>query len=162
MTKRILVLDDDESRHDWFRDEFANGHRQHVWTAEQAIWALRDPGGWDLVSLDHDLEMSHPAVLINGIHRPSYDLTEHAGLGVATYIGDSVPMFPWCGRCRFVIHSWNPAGARAMYDAISGAGLAVSYEPYRWREDRDWTRRFYRRAWPNPAERPPLPWEVEP
>lgn len=157
---RILILDDDNERHDWFRDEFARDQRQHVWTVAEALWALSGPEGWDMVSLDHDLDLSHPALKVNGIHRPTYDIESHTGLSVAKYIASAVPAMPWCGTCRFVVHSWNPAGARLMYDAIASAGLAVFYEPWQWRNDRNWCRRWYERAWPNPAERPALPWEA--
>lgn len=148
---RVLILDDDAERHTWFRswpgqiDVAAEQH--HVWTADQAVWALRDPRGWDIVSLDHDLDESHD----------NYDPEQHAGLRVAQAIADSVPNLPWAKDCRFIIHSWNPEGARAMYDALAGAGLRVTYAPFRWIGMLETARRMYDFAFPE-ADRPSPPW----
>lgn len=146
--KRILILDDDNDRHDWFRGEYPRAYRQHVWTVKQALWALEDPKGWDTVFLDHDLEFSHPT---------EYDPDTESGLVVANYIARL--KVGWSPRCKFVIHSWNPERSRLMYDVLVDSGLDVCYNPFRWRDDREWTRKFYRRAWPEVSLRPSLPWE---
>ncbi len=154
---RILILDDDDERHDWFRASwkphpYGVVHSLHVWTARHALWGLRDPRGWDIVTLDHDLDHSH---------KHHYDERMHSGFRVAKAIADSADSLARAKDCRSIIHSWNPLGARAMYDAIAGAGPRVEYAPWRWDDMRESVGRMFRHAWPNPAERPPLPWEAK-
>lgn len=152
MFDRILVLDDDPERHAWYRRRYPGA--VHVWRAEEALWHVQDPRGWDEITLDHDLDLSYQEEHL------SYQEEHHSGLVVAEALAKSVEAVPWLRRCRLTIHSWNPRGARAMFDALEGAGLSPRYLPWRWEDDREWCRKWYRRAWPNPAERPALPWEV--
>ena len=56
--RRVLVLDDDEKRHDWFREQAdaLNWELHHAWTVAEAIESL-NRNDFDLVFLDHDLEI---------------------------------------------------------------------------------------------------------
>ncbi len=51
---RILILDDREVRHDYFRDLYKDHNLTHVYTSKECIEQLQT-NSFDVVSLDHDL-----------------------------------------------------------------------------------------------------------
>ena len=109
---RILILDDDECRHDVFRRVLADAERVHVYTAKQAIEALSSER-FDLVCLDHDLDLLSESLL-----EPPGD-----GLEVARFIADHMPVDKV--PRQVLVHSWNPCGARAMVDTLKAASVPV-------------------------------------
>ena len=109
---RILVLDDDARRHEWF-DAHIGGH-DAVRSASDARSALQDNPRYDLVFLDHDLAEDYsivPAVWCDD------------GRTVAQFIA-SMP----AGRRPVMahIHSSNWGGACEMEAILRAAGVTVT------------------------------------
>jgi len=115
----MLILDDDEDRHEEFRRVFHNVARKHVYTAAQAIRALRNSPPFDLVCLDHDLEKS--AELIN-VRDPGN------GTQVALFINQRLD--PDHYPRRVLIHSKNPVRPSRMAALISAVGIPVTVKPF--------------------------------
>lgn len=125
MTIRILVLDDDQSRHDEFCHRFSEAGMPivdvHVETAAEAIAELRDAKkAFDLVFLDHDLG-GRVNVSIND-----------AGTGseVARFLAANPEVYHRHGA--FVVHSFNLLGAANMIRLIGSA----THEPGCWTKER--------------------------
>ena len=100
--KKVFILDDDEYRLFEFRQIHEGSNVVTVKTAQEAIDILSKDIDYDLISLDHDL---------GGEVYCSSEL-ENSGYRVAKYLsGKDV-------KCKIVIHSWNPAGAKRMHDLL--------------------------------------------
>jgi hypothetical protein len=105
---KILFLDDDQTRHNFFRDWCQEkGHMDvtHVFTADGAAEALA-ADTFDLIFLDHDLG------------------EEHYG-AVGEKPGDGTGLARWMSKewdypegTRIVVHSWNHSGAARMMDHL--------------------------------------------
>lgn len=113
---RILVLDDEQVRHDEFARRWATYERVHVKTVGEAIEAL-EGGKFDVATLDHDLEdfvcLPYPVEL--------------TGLDVARYIAR---MPPEKRPNQVVVHSWNPVGAANMVNALQDGGIHAVRVPF--------------------------------
>jgi CheY-like chemotaxis protein len=116
---RVLILDDNESRHREFQKILADSERTHVWTASQAIDALRDNPPYDLLCLDHDLGDQRNRLLLT----PPGD-----GADVAVFINIKLEKNKY--PKRVLIHSWNPTGAQRMADLIRSVGINVIVKPF--------------------------------
>jgi CheY-like chemotaxis protein len=118
MTK-VLILDDDPNRHREFDNILRGVSRLHVYTADQAISALRNSPPFYLVCLDHDLGDFDNKLLATDPGN---------GTEVAAYINLHLDR----GRYpkRVMIHSWNPVGARRMADLIESVGIPVTVKPF--------------------------------
>ena len=96
---RILFLDDDNRRHDYFEYAMLSNAKEHevvhVHTAKAAIEALISNERFDLVHLDHDLG--------NGVGNNGYEVA----VFISTMSGSTVPR-------KIVIHSSNQQGAERM------------------------------------------------
>lgn len=51
---KILILDDREIRHEYFRNKWGKFELTHVYTAKECIEKLEN-NNYDLITLDHDL-----------------------------------------------------------------------------------------------------------
>ncbi len=114
--KKILFLDDQESRHNLFKNN--TGSRIEiisVYTARQAIEKLDKEGPFDTVYLDHDLD---------GVYMPS---DEGSGYRVAEHISY---MDKEKRPSKVVVHSWNEEGAIKMVKLLKEAGQRVAYTPF--------------------------------
>lgn len=116
---RVLILDDDQERHDAFALRFKNGRGAtvvHVHSAVGAVEALSDASlePFGLVHLDHDLD-------------PDFRSNAPNGLVVAEHIA-TMPSYRRPSLA--VIHSWNSAGAARMAKALRAAGVEVAYKPF--------------------------------
>jgi CheY-like chemotaxis protein len=109
---RILVLDDDSHRHQWF-DAHTEAH-DSVWSAKEARRALQENPRYDLVFLDHDLAEDYSVV-------PA--VWGEDGRTVARFIA-ALPEDKRPGMVH--IHSVNPGGAIEMEAILKGAGVAVA------------------------------------
>lgn len=115
---RILVVDDEEVRHDRFRLAFAGHEVVHARSYAEARRALSD-GPYDLIQLDHDLMDFH---VVDGVRY------ERTGQDVARLIAE-MPSRMWPGAV--VVHSWNSAGAASICSILRRAGLRnVSASPF--------------------------------
>lgn len=145
---RVLILDDDDVRHEWYAAHYRRHEVRHVRTAAEAIEALAWPP--ELVHLDYDLHLSMPDArkTSGGIWLPEdhdYDEATHSGRAVVTAMvarASGVRSLP-----RVIVHSWNPGGARWMHDTLHESGFAVSYDPWApTLDDRHHARDLCRRA----------------
>ena len=123
MYKKILFLDDTETRHHVFRRTGIGADVTHVYNAVDAIKAL-DNTVFDVASLDHDLsEESIMTLPADGATDPrnwsGYDVALH----IARMPADKRPKV-------VVIHSLNPPGRTRMQQALEGS-VIVKIIPFR-------------------------------
>ena len=109
---RILILDDDSSRHIIFAKRFAGHELTHTFDAWEALELMKTTK-FDLVQLDHDLGQ---------FEYVPYKV-EVTGTEVAN--GMAQGLLPENRPDMVVIHSWNPAGARRMLDILREAEFNV-------------------------------------
>jgi CheY-like chemotaxis protein len=109
---RILVLDDDSRRHDWF-DANIEAH-DAVWSAQEARRALHENPRYDVVFLDHDLAEDYSVV-------PA--VWGEDGRTVARFIA-AMPAAKRPGLAH--IHSSNSGGASEMEAILTAAGVRVA------------------------------------
>jgi CheY-like chemotaxis protein len=109
---RILVLDDDSRRHEWFAGNIL-GH-DSVWSAKEARRALQENPRYDLVFLDHDLAEDYSVV-------PA--VWGEDGRTVARFIA-AMPADRRPGMAH--IHSSNWGGAMEMEAILADAGVRVA------------------------------------
>lgn len=108
---RLLILDDDLVRHEFFRAAHARHDRVHALTSAEAIDALSLGARFDVALLDHDLGPG-----------------DATGEDVARYIA----AMPVGHRpLKVIVHSWNPAGAQRMVDILRDAGVPAGAKPFR-------------------------------
>jgi CheY-like chemotaxis protein len=106
---RVLVLDDEQYRHDVFARRFAADDVTHVRTVAEALAALRGPR-FDLAQLDHDLG---------------------SGDGTGRDVAEAIAAMPGLHRPHFVsVHSFNPPGGRLMVAILRQAGVQARHEPF--------------------------------
>jgi CheY-like chemotaxis protein len=121
---KILVLDDDDIRHEAFALEFEKHIVTHVRTYDEAVTAL-DGERFDLIQLDHDLNdfpllrQSKAESIVGKFEMTGYDVAKV----IAALPDEKKPG-------RVVIHSWNPPGARAMHEVLFRANIRVSIQPF--------------------------------
>ena len=116
---RVLILDDDENRHAEFERILHGTSRLHVYTAAQAIAALRDNAPYDLVCLDHDLGDCQNRMLA---------VEPGDGTEVALFINLHLERRQY--PKRVLIHSWNHAGRERMAELIRAVGIPVAVKPF--------------------------------
>ena len=116
---RVLILDDDENRHRLFRRMFARDLLVHVYTASQAIRALRDLPAFDLVCLDHDLYLSDGLI---GVGDPG------DGMIVSRFIAEDLGTGKRPGHIW--IHSHNVFRRGGMAKILKEAGLSIEVDPF--------------------------------
>lgn len=113
---KILILDDERSRHREFARRYQFHECMHVSTIAQFEDALVKSGPFDLIHLDHDL-----ADYERGMYGIEYERTgaEAAKLIVASGHQPAI-----------VIHSWNPDGAKRMREILIDAGILPLMQPF--------------------------------
>lgn len=112
---KILFLDDQQQRHNYFLKRFKGNEIYQAFTSLQAIEALKTESPFDRAHLDHDL---------GGFYLPS---DESSGYEVAKFISIMEPNL----RPEFVIvHSHNPDGAFKMLKVLRDAGVETEYIPF--------------------------------
>ncbi len=123
---RILVLDDDDERHESFRRYLARDNEVfHVFTVDGAITALIGEPVFDIAFLDHDLNDHHYKSEQTG----GYGNVKLNGFDVASFIAKILAKEK--RPKRVVVHSWNEDGAKMMHGVIEESGIPVK----RW----EWT-----------------------
>ena len=104
---RILFLDDDQIRHDKFRELINNRHEIHaVYTAKECIDCLKLRPKYDMIFLDHDLG-----------GRQFVESGYETGYQVAQWL----QQHPALQAPTMIIHSFNPIGAKQMNACIPKA-----------------------------------------
>ena len=104
---KILILDDDESRHRIFNENlnYPGNFVENVYTAKECIDKLKEET-WDICFLDHDLGGK---VYVNS--------GEGTGWEVAKWLSENLDKKP----DTVIIHSYNPGGASLMQNLIPGS-----------------------------------------
>ena len=115
---RVLVLDDDDNRHNAFRHWLIGTVADHAHTAKEAR-AFLQGSRYDLVCLDHDLDINAT------LGRDPHDET---GADVAEYIRLHLPLEKQ--PLLVLVHSVNPAGSWLIEQIIGEAGIPVVRVPF--------------------------------
>lgn len=117
---RILILDDDQDRHDDFARRFATWTREHVYTVAGFEDAIRHR--FDVVHFDHDL--GDYQLGMYGIDH------ERTGVDAAKLLVAArwKPSFA-------VVHSWNPEGAQRILRVLRSAGITAFVIPFTFGRD---------------------------
>lgn len=122
---RILVVDDDQERHDFFRRMY-RGMDDIIVQAYDYDNALLEisstPYDFDLMFLDHDL--TGPATMMH----PD-ETFEKTGSDIAEYIAREIDAID-CVDMTIYCHSMNPMGRANMVKILSKAGFNVIDEEF--------------------------------
>jgi CheY-like chemotaxis protein len=118
MAKKVLIVEDDETRCDWFRRRLGQHELDVTCGVEQAIGWLGEKE-YDLILLDHDLLEDHYFS-----NEPDDDRT---GYAVAAWLAAHRDAQP---RANVVVHSLNYAGAQRMVETLIAAGFDVEHVPF--------------------------------
>lgn len=113
--RRILFLDDNESRLNQAENALGGEELYLVRTAEHAIRLLSSLAPWDLVMLDHDLGENYM--------QNSEDVD--SGMEVVRYIERTLPEIK-----EIIIHSWNAPAANEMRSRLARQRYNVDYRPF--------------------------------
>jgi CheY-like chemotaxis protein len=125
--KRILILDDDDIRHDIWRESFAKaGHDVVcVHTIEAFQNVVENGSRFDLIFLDHDLN-DHPT-LYQSVTKGGYRQTGKTACHILRAL--PTPKHP----DHVIIHSWNDEGAIDMWKLLTddpGRAYSVIIKPF--------------------------------
>ena len=125
--QRILVLDDNPQRLNVFAQWFKDHDVVLTNCYGDCIQAFLSNERFDLVHLDHDLnDFGNKSTMPSMYGGGASELT---GADVAWFIAYELPESK--RPSKVVIHSWNPDGAKAMYDILSSLILTIRapFEP---------------------------------
>lgn len=125
---KVLFLDDMPVRHELFtlllEDEGGDGWDiTHVWSASGAVQELSRDTLWDVVWLDHDLDLVpkyadkvDSLTLARGITLEPRGLMGDTGYSVARWMAEHMEHTP----IFVVLHTANPVGRKAMEQVLTG------------------------------------------
>ncbi len=114
---KILILDDDQNRHDGFALRFPDHELTHCLRYAEGLDALTSKGPFDAAYLDHDLgDCVNDADYYEAGGMYCGGKTYFTGLDFAYFLRDHPSL---CPR-DVVIHSWNPDGAKNMEAVLRG------------------------------------------
>src|SRR5919202_1847360 len=116
---RVLLLDDDERRHDWFARRFAGDKLDIAVEPSKAI-ALLTANPYDAIFLDHDLLPEHYRTT-----EPTDE--ERTGYAVATWLAARPEVQP---SSTIIVHTRNANGALKMVRKMREAGRRAEYVPW--------------------------------
>ena len=118
LVNRILIVEDDEMRCEWFHQKFSSQPRDVTCDVRQAIEWL-EAREYTTILLDHDLADEH--------YCSDEPDDERTGYAVAAWLATH----PDRQRDAFiVIHSLNYMGAKRMLDILQDAGRDVEHVPF--------------------------------
>lgn len=117
---RVLVLDDDRDRHDFFDRELREETLVHVLTYTEAVHVLERYDGFDMAFLDHDIG-DDPELIEKG-------LPPKTGADVASFIAKQLPTEK--RPKQVVVISWNHGGASCMLSTLRKAGVPAIHLPF--------------------------------
>ena len=118
LRKRVLIVEDDETRCDWFRRRLAAYDLDVTCDAARACELLAE-NEYDLILLDHDLLEDH--------YWSDEPDDERTGYAVASWLAAHPGSQP---TAQIIIHSLNYAGAQRMLEALAGAGFDADCVPF--------------------------------
>ena len=116
--KRVLIVEDDEMRCDWFRERLVGRDLDVTCDVGQAIAWLNERD-YSFILLDHDLVEEH--------YLADAPDDERTGYAVASWLAAHSDRQR---EATIVIHSLNYMGARRMLEALHGAGRDAEHVPF--------------------------------
>lgn len=122
---KILVLDDIRFRHDTFDHVYDQDDVYHAYTYSDFLAQLHNGSPWDLLHLDHDLGdfVNDPDTYVDGWGIKREYNGQHATSRVCELSDELLPK-------RVIVHSINPAGAKAMCGMLERRGVPVVWDPF--------------------------------
>jgi hypothetical protein len=116
---RVMLLDDDERRHRWFRKRFAGDHLDVAITVDEAKELLQETP-YDATFLDHDLLPHH------------YESNDHndfssTGYAIAEFLCERGDL---SRAATIIVHTRNADAAIPMVQKLRGSGRNVEYCAY--------------------------------
>jgi len=120
---RVLVLDDEEKRHQHFRSVLRNHDATFCYNFDEVVRAMTFEDRFDLVILDHDLGTGN-SVVAEQVGLPPCD-----GYDVAKFIAFDLEEAKRPDRA--ILHTWNSVGANNMETVLRTAGIEVQLKPFR-------------------------------
>jgi CheY-like chemotaxis protein len=112
----VMVLDDDERRHRWFRKRFAGDFVDVAATADEAKRIL-ESGSYDAIFLDHDLLPHH-------YESNDHDDFESTGYAVAEFLHERAELQR---AATIIVHTRNADAAIKMVQKLRETGRNVEY-----------------------------------
>src|SRR3979490_574767 len=115
---RILIVEDDELRRCWFREQFAQFECDVTDQVAVAIQWLTQRD-YNLIFLDHDLAEEHYFVTVadDGL----------TGYTVAAWLAENPDQQ---AQAQIIIHSLNYAGSDRMLEVLLNAGRRAEHVPF--------------------------------
>lgn len=107
---RVLILDDQQLRHEVFADRHEQDEVHHTFTYDRAIELLRSKPKFDVVYLDHDLQ------------------EKATGYDAAKFIAERLPDDRKPGVV--VVHTLNSACGDRMVQVLQAGGIPTRLEPF--------------------------------
>ena len=124
---RILILDDDLTRHRTFAQNLDGHDVTHAQTYDICLKALMTCEPFDIVYLDHDLN-DFGALSIGPSTSMYRGLRELDGRDVARFIAGQLPKNQH--PKHIVVHSWNDDGGDEMMKILEPTGISLSRETF--------------------------------
>jgi hypothetical protein len=115
---RVFLLDDDETRHDWFAERFRGDQLDIAVEPRRAIELLSNYF-YDAIFLDHDLLPEH--------YKSSAHDDERTGYAVAAWLASRPDVQP---ASTILVHTRNADGAIRMVEEMRRAGRRAEYVPF--------------------------------
>jgi CheY-like chemotaxis protein len=115
---RVLLLDDDTRRHEWFERRFKGDSLDVTETATEAI-ELLGAKFYDAIFLDHDLLPEH-------YYAESND-DERTGYRVARWLAENAQAQQ---ASTIIVHTRNADGAMRMIELMRRSGRNPEYVPF--------------------------------
>lgn len=115
---RILIVEDNEARCDWFARKFAGRELDVTCDVGRALEWLAEHH-YNLILLDHDLAEEH--------YLSDTPDDERTGYAVARWLAANPDRHR---DAMIIIHSLNYVGAQRMLDALHGAGRDAEHVPF--------------------------------
>jgi len=122
--RHILFLDDDENRHEIFKEDTAHLTNDFIVEAFSyshvvEIFNRFTPDTWDIVFLDHDLGVEDQMCI------PDVTNRFPTGSDVARYMVEN-----GIKAKKIIIHSYNSVGAANMINIFKEVGVTAIYHPF--------------------------------
>lgn len=112
----VLILDDDERRHRWFRKRFAGDDVDLAVNVEEAKELLAKQS-YDAIFLDHDLLPHH-------YESNDHDDFENTGYGIALWLSERRDLQR---AATIIVHTRNADAAIPMVQKLREGGRSVEY-----------------------------------
>ena len=115
---RVLLLDDDVLRHEWFAKQFKGDALDTAIDPARAV-ELLSANYYDLIFLDHDLLPEH-------YYAEGFD-DERSGYAVARWLAESPARL---AAATIVVHTRNADGALRMVELLRRSGRQAEHVPF--------------------------------